>query len=193
MIINNVPHNDVALRILNAADTLMAENGVQYLSTHKIAKQAGVSVGTIYLYFKDKDDLLNQLILYLFSQFNQAIEKQYDETLPLFEQYRALWLAKFEFMSNNLNIVKNMYQYESLPQFRELLRHCFESEHLPWNRFIKRGLKQGVIVDLPLQILYAMSMKVPQDLIYQQLSLDKVYSQQLIEDVILRTWKAIIV
>ncbi|MGX2949897.1 TetR/AcrR family transcriptional regulator [Ursidibacter sp. B-7004-1] len=193
MIINNVPHNDVALRILNAADTLMAENGVQYLSTHKIAKQAGVSVGTIYLYFKDKDDLLNQLILYLFSQFNQAIEKQYDETLPLFEQYRALWLAKFEFMSNNLNIVKNMYQYESLPQFRELLRHCFESEHLPWNRFIKRGLQTGVIVDLPPQILYAMSMKVPQDLIYQQLSLDKIYSQQLIEDVILRTWKAIIV
>ncbi|KAE9534581.1 TetR/AcrR family transcriptional regulator [Ursidibacter arcticus] len=193
MIVNNVPHNEVALRILNAADTLMAENGVQYLSTHKIAKQAGVSVGTIYLYFKDKDDLLNQLVIYLFGQFNQAIEKQYDETLPLFEQYRALWLAKFEFMSNNLNIVKNMYQYESLPQFRELLRHCFESEHLPWNRFIKRGLKQGVIVDLPLQILYAMSMKVPQDLIYQQLSLDKVYSQQLIEDVILRTWKAIIV
>ncbi|MGX2974906.1 TetR/AcrR family transcriptional regulator [Ursidibacter arcticus] len=193
MIVNNVPHNEVALRILNAADTLMAENGVQYLSTHKIAKQAGVSVGTIYLYFKDKDDLLNQLILYLFNQFNQVIEKQYDETLPLFEQYRALWLAKFEFMSNNLNVVKNMYQYESLPQFRELLRYCFDAEELPWSRFVKRGLQQGVIVDLPPQVLYAMSMKLPQDLIYQQLSLDKVYSQQLIEDVILRTWKAIIV
>ncbi|MDG6815552.1 TetR/AcrR family transcriptional regulator [Glaesserella parasuis] len=32
----------------------MAKEGVQNLSTHKIAKEAGVSVGTIYLYFKDK-------------------------------------------------------------------------------------------------------------------------------------------
>ena len=62
---SKAPHNDVALRILKAAEVLMAKDGVQHLSTHKIAKQAGVSVGTIYLYFKDKEDMLHQLVLYL--------------------------------------------------------------------------------------------------------------------------------
>ena len=57
----NVPQNEVVLRILKAADVLMAREGVQNLSTHKIAKEAGVSVGTIYLYFKDKETLLKQL------------------------------------------------------------------------------------------------------------------------------------
>ncbi|WP_234886461.1 helix-turn-helix domain-containing protein [Glaesserella parasuis] len=45
-----LPQNEVAMCILNATDRLMAKEGVQNLSTHKIAKEAGVSVGTIYLY-----------------------------------------------------------------------------------------------------------------------------------------------
>lgn len=42
-----LPQNEVAMCILNATDRLMAKEGVQNLSTHKIAKEAGVSVGTI--------------------------------------------------------------------------------------------------------------------------------------------------
>lgn len=86
----NVPQNEVALRILKAADMLMAREGVQNLSTHKIAKEAGVSVGTIYLYFKDKDHLLNQLVLYLFDTFQTAIDQEYHADLPPFEQYQKL-------------------------------------------------------------------------------------------------------
>ncbi|MDE4010405.1 TetR/AcrR family transcriptional regulator [Glaesserella parasuis] len=61
----------------------MAKEGVQNLSTHKIAKEAGVSVGTIYLYFKDKETLLNQLVLYLFNTFHSAVDREYDPCLCL--------------------------------------------------------------------------------------------------------------
>ncbi|MDG6464881.1 TetR/AcrR family transcriptional regulator [Glaesserella parasuis] len=83
-----LPQNEVAMCILNATDRLMAKEGVQNLSTHKIAKEAGVSVGTIYLYFKDKETLLNQLVLYLFNTFHSAVDREYDPDLPLFEQYK---------------------------------------------------------------------------------------------------------
>lgn len=88
-----LPQNEVAMCILNATDRLMAKEGVQNLSTHKIAKEAGVSVGTIYLYFKDKETLLNQLVLYLFNTFHSAVDREYDPDLPLFEQYKKLWNA----------------------------------------------------------------------------------------------------
>nr|WP_075631002.1 TetR/AcrR family transcriptional regulator [Glaesserella parasuis] len=110
-----LPQNEVAMCILNATDRLMAKEGVQNLSTHKIAKEAGVSVGTIYLYFKDKETLLNQLVLYLFNTFHSAVDREYDPDLPLFEQYKKLWNATWQFMLDNPNIVKNMHQYESLP------------------------------------------------------------------------------
>lgn len=187
----SVPHNDVALRILNATDCLMAEYGVQYLSTHKIAKQAGVSVGTIYLYFKDKDDLLNQLVLYLFDQFNQAMALEYDESLPLFEQYKRQWQAYFSFMQQHPNTVKNMHQYESLPQFQQLLRQCVDSQAWAWDRFVRAGQAQGVIAPLPPYVLFAMSLRMARDLLYHQFSLEIRYEQALLDEVILRTWKAI--
>lgn len=185
-------HNEVALRILNATDTLMAKYGVQYLSTHKIAKEAGVSVGTIYLYFKDKDDLLSQFVIYLFGNFHRAIEIAYQSDLPLFEQYKHLWKATWQFMLKNPNIVKNMHQYESLPQFRSILKHYSMLENSVWNKFVKQGQRDGVILSLPSQILFLMSMKTAWQLMYSQLLHECSYSDELINTVINSTWKAII-
>lgn len=185
------PTNEVAIRILRATDALMARDGVQKLSTHKIAKEAGVSVGTIYLYFKDKDDLLNQLVLNLFNEFHQCT-KNIDDELPLFELYRQLWLASWQFMQANPNVVRNMHQYESLPSFQTMILSCINSKELRWNRFIQRGQAEGVIAALPSYVLMSMSMKVGWELMYMQLLHNETLPDEIIEEVISRTWKAII-
>ena len=187
----NVPQHEVALRILKAADILMAREGVQNLSTHKIAKEAGVSVGTIYLYFKDKETLLKQLIFFLFNAFHNAINSKYDPTLPLFEQYRQMWNNTWQFMLGNPDIVKNIHQYESLPQFQSLMAECQSSDTVVWNRFIRQGQEQGVISDLPPFVLFAISMHSAWKLMRQQIMLGISYPESVLEEVILRTWKAI--
>ena len=46
------------MQILDAAVIAIAENGYHQAQVSKIAKQAGVADGTIYLYFKNKEDIL---------------------------------------------------------------------------------------------------------------------------------------
>ena len=48
--------------ILDAAETVLAEQGVAAASMASIAQRAGVSVGTLYNYFKDKDQLLATIL-----------------------------------------------------------------------------------------------------------------------------------
>ena len=48
--------------LLHAAQTLFLEKGVSKTSISEIAEQAQVAKGTFYLYFEDKDDLLQQLL-----------------------------------------------------------------------------------------------------------------------------------
>lgn len=48
-------------QIIDAAVIVMAENGYHHAQVSKIAKQAGVADGTIYLYFKNKEDILISL------------------------------------------------------------------------------------------------------------------------------------
>lgn len=188
----SVPQNDVALRILNAADVLMAKEGVQHLSTHKIAKAAGVSVGTIYLYFKDKEDLLHRLVLYLFHRFQQAVANQQNSDLPIYEQYRQLWHSTWQFMQENPNVVMNMHQYESLPGFQQLMLQCIDSEYLAWSILVKQGKQQKILADLPSYVLFCLAMKPAWHLRYLELISGEPYSDALLEEVILRTWKAII-
>ncbi|OOH91346.1 AcrR family transcriptional regulator [Pasteurellaceae bacterium 15-036681] len=190
---SKVPHNDVALRILEATDVLMAKNGVHNLSTHKIAKEAKVSVGTIYLYFKDKDDLLDKLILHLFDLFTKEQQKHYDPSLPLFEQYRALWMGKLRFMRQNPYVIQNIHQYKLLPTFKDLIKACENDESLVWIKFIKEGQKQGVIASLPTHLLYVMSLDVAEQILLLEKIIDESYSDEALEEVIIRTWKAITV
>lgn len=62
-------------QIIDAAVIVIAENGYHYAQVSKIAKQAGVADGTIYLYFKNKEDLLISLFQEKMGQFILKIEQ----------------------------------------------------------------------------------------------------------------------
>ena len=49
--------------ILNAATKIFAEKGYQYATIAEVAKEAGVSTGLVYSYFKNKLDLLLSVVL----------------------------------------------------------------------------------------------------------------------------------
>ncbi|SDI59334.1 TetR/AcrR family transcriptional regulator [Natribacillus halophilus] len=62
--------------IIDAAVRVIARNGYHYAQVSKIAKEAGVADGTIYLYFKNKEDILVSLFRMKMGAFISAIEKR---------------------------------------------------------------------------------------------------------------------
>lgn len=63
--------DDKRRRILDAATKVFAEKGFEYASISAIAKEAGMSSGLIYSYFKNKLDVLLSLILIFLQTFNE--------------------------------------------------------------------------------------------------------------------------
>lgn len=63
-------------QILDAAVIVIAENGYYQAQVSKIAKQAGVADGTIYLYFKNKEDILVSLFEEKMGEFVEIIKKR---------------------------------------------------------------------------------------------------------------------
>jgi AcrR family transcriptional regulator len=49
--------------ILRAARTVFVAKGFHEATTHDVAREAGLSVGSIYTYFKSKDDLIRESVL----------------------------------------------------------------------------------------------------------------------------------
>jgi len=62
-------------RILDAAERVFAESGFFHARISEIARAAGVADGTIYLYFKSKDDLLISLFDSRMERVNRAMAR----------------------------------------------------------------------------------------------------------------------
>jgi len=67
------------VEILRAAVELFQELGYHTATTHQVAERAGVSVGLIYQYFGNKEDLLRAAIVDILADFRDRIPAAMDE------------------------------------------------------------------------------------------------------------------
>jgi TetR/AcrR family transcriptional regulator, fatty acid metabolism regulator protein len=118
-------------RILAAAERIFARHGFFAARVSEIAKEAGVADGTIYLYFKSKDDLLISLFEHRMTQVNEALRRAIADRPPG-EQLRAFIHAYLQLVADEPAAVevltielrqssKFMKEYEN-PQFVDFLR-----------------------------------------------------------------------
>src|SRR6202035_5034802 len=81
---------DKRTAILEAATEVVAALGVS-APTAKIARDAGVAEGTLFTYFANKDDLLNQLYLQLKADLSKAMVAGYPSGKGLRDRSRYVW------------------------------------------------------------------------------------------------------
>jgi AcrR family transcriptional regulator len=72
--------------ILNAATKIFAEKGYQYATIAEIAKEAGVSTGLVYSYFKNKLDLLLSVVLLFWQNINQENQEKLEDIRDPFDK-----------------------------------------------------------------------------------------------------------
>ena len=182
------PKIDVSEQIFDATDRLVAKEGLHHLSMHKLAKEAGIAAGTIYLYFKSKDELLARFARRVFNKFVVAIEEGFDENQSFFEQYRKMWWNIWHFLQENPTILLNMNQYRSLPEFIET---CKEMEYSCWDQFCLKGQVANVLADFDPHMLFLLSLKTAIVLASDIKFLGTAVTDEMLESVIERSWRAI--
>jgi AcrR family transcriptional regulator len=82
--------------ILEAAIRVLARDGARRFTTARVAETAGVSVGSLYQYFPNKESILFRLQTDEWRQTGALIDSIMDDTtLPPLERLRAMVLAFF--------------------------------------------------------------------------------------------------
>ena len=97
--------------ILTAARELFAGQGYEETTIAEIARAAGVAVGTVYLYFQNKHDVLVDVCLALKAEVAQVIQSPEILALPLQQVPRAVIEATFRTSRKNLRFM-NSFQVE---------------------------------------------------------------------------------
>jgi TetR/AcrR family transcriptional regulator, fatty acid metabolism regulator protein len=124
--------SDKRERILSAAERIFARHGFFAAKVSDVAKEAGVADGTIYLYFKSKDDLLISLFERRMQQVNDTLRTAIAPLASPREQLRAFITAYLQLVHDEPSAAevltielrqssKFMKEYEN-PQFADFLR-----------------------------------------------------------------------
>lgn len=133
--------------ILHAAKLVFADVGYHQSSVSRIAKEAGIGDGTVYLYFKNKEDILKQL-------FHEAIYHQFvpraeehlknikDARLLLYELVRN----HFEFFNADFDLAKviQIESRQSNPSVKEAMKQGSHRYFQLIESIIINGQNQGV-------------------------------------------------
>jgi AcrR family transcriptional regulator len=98
--------------ILYAARELFANHGYDDTTIAEIAQAAGVAVGTVYLYFANKHDILVDVCLGLNDEVAKVIQSPAILTLPLEQVPRAVIEASFRISRENMRFM-TYYQVEA--------------------------------------------------------------------------------
>lgn len=106
-------------KIIDAARELFVLKGVEAVTMREIAKKISYSPTTIYLYFKDKDDLLHALCVADFEQLGESLNTILQEPDPVIRM-RKLGQAYASFAVSYPNHYQVMFMTTNRPSCEEV-------------------------------------------------------------------------
>jgi AcrR family transcriptional regulator len=131
--------------LLDAALALFVAQGFAATTAQDVAKHAGVSKGTLFLYFSSKEDLFKAVvrenIVGQFSELNKALDRFTGSTEELMRSFMAAWWQRIG-STRSAGICKLMVSEGS--QFPELAEFYRTEVIEPACQIIARVLARGV-------------------------------------------------
>ena len=141
--------------LLKATLLLVNDAGFQGASMAKVAKVANVSPATIYLYFENKQDLINQLYLNVKEEFSKSAFNGIDMDQPVKKIFEQIWFNIADFKFNEVEEAQFLSQCDNTPLVDEACRAEGLNHLQPLLDLWLRGQEEGIIKPLSPYVLYA--------------------------------------
>ena len=141
--------------LVKATIELVNNNGFHATPMSKIAKMANVSPATIYLYFENKQDLVNQTYIDVKAEYTNYAFADFNPNMPIEEGFEMIWKRIADFKLKECEHALFLAQCDNTPMIDEESRQEGIKHLQPLLDLWERGKKEGVIKPLSDYILYA--------------------------------------
>ncbi len=141
--------------IQDATMRVIARKGMAAATMQEIAEEAGVAKGTIYLYFRDRDELVERTFETAMEKLFVRADEALDRDVPFEEKLRAVMTAQLEFFSENREFFRlyiSLRMPEGTPaQQRRQQRTChprYQQRIDKLSTVIRQGIERGELRDV---------------------------------------------
>ncbi|HEK21568.1 MULTISPECIES: TetR/AcrR family transcriptional regulator [unclassified Mucilaginibacter] len=149
-------NNKVEL-VKKTAIEMMVKDGLEGFSMNKLARACNISVATLYIYYKDRDDLIINIAAEEGQKMSAAITRGFNPEMSFEEGLKNQWRNRYEYMKNNVlanaffELLRNSsYQERFLESFLNDMKTMLGS-------FMTNAINRGEIDDLPLEAYWSVA------------------------------------
>lgn len=134
-------------QIIDAAVQVIAENGFHASQVSKIAKKANVADGTIYLYFKNKEDILISVFKEKMGSFIDRTTEAINQKETFVDKMKTLIEMHYLQLEESpyLAIVSQLELRQSKQELRREINSIFKLYLDLIDEIVKLGIKEGVV------------------------------------------------
>lgn len=142
--------------IYEATLRLIQEVGIAGITVAKIAKEAKLATGTVYIYFTNKEDLINQLYLHLKKTTTEDLFVGYDAAEPVKICIKKLFVNALQNKMVNFKEGVFMEQYYHSPYISQETKQIGQTRMLPIIELLERGKAELLIKPIENELLLSL-------------------------------------
>lgn len=189
MIRDNLKDKELAL--LQATLTLVNHQGFHAASMSKIAQMAGISPGTIYLYFENKQDMLDKLYIIIKSEMCEYAFMKHNPQGGVVEEFKNIWYRIADYKISHIKEAMFLANCDITPVVTESSKKKALEFLNPLLDVWRRGQEEGIIRNISLHLIYAFSVNPLSYLIFSKVDKKIKLTQKQTDEAYEMAWKAI--
>jgi AcrR family transcriptional regulator len=176
-------------KILATSLRLFTAQGVDATPTAQISKEAGLSTGTLFHYFPDKNNLVEQLYLSIKKEMAGVFRANDDETLPTKQRLEQSLRGYILWGMANPEKVRFLEQFYNSPSICDEGK-CQACDDFAWlMKLGKTAIHEGLLRDLPCEFYMVMISRILDGILFLSESRSSGMSQEeIIENGIAMLW-----
>lgn len=173
-----------ALKVINV-------QGLYQAPVSQIAREAGVAAGTMYVYYKSKDQLVISLYKRILSGLNASLNDATEDGLDEQSQFFKLWLAIFRYFITNPDEFLYLRQFSASPYEQQVGRDELMKSIEPLARVIGAAIKNGQLKDLTLPLSVSIVMAGIEATVLSQLNYSLKMNSALLQGLLKSSWRSL--
>jgi AcrR family transcriptional regulator len=143
-------------KILNAVYTLTGRQGLASVTIAGISKTAAIAAGTLYIYFKNKEEVVQLAYGAVEDKMTQAMYCDFDINIPIKQSLKKIYINMLDYRLKNYDetVFIDQYQQSAYIQlnFSKQLEE-YEKQNKPLYDLLEKGKQEGIIKEVDAIVL----------------------------------------
>lgn len=178
--------------IYRASLTLIRQIGIAGLTMSKIAINAKIATGTLYIYFKNKEELINELYLKLETESSERFLADFDTELPYIKGLRVVWINYLKHRIEHHEESVFLEQYYHSPYITKQQRQIADNMKKPVLEILERGKTDLLINDTAdTEMIFSAIIGFIRELAYEHIEGNYLLNEERINKAFLLNWNMI--